>query len=50
MEVLRSHEVSAGSVRIGSVLEGPPEVQVRNSLGALRSLDMLSGEQLPRIC
>jgi len=39
------------AVRIGSVETAPrPEVILRTAYGALRPLDLLSGEQLPRIC
>jgi hydrogenase expression/formation protein HypE len=51
LEVLRSHEVSAGAVRIGKVRPGTAGlVTIRSSIGAQRILDLLSGEQLPRIC
>jgi len=51
VEVLRRHTVSSGSSVIGRVTGGPAGlVAVRTSLGASRVLDMLSGEQLPRIC
>lgn len=51
LEVMRQHPVSAGAVRIGRVLaEEPGRVTLRSSLGALRVLDLPSGEQLPRIC
>jgi hydrogenase expression/formation protein HypE len=51
VEVLRSHPVSAGARVAGRVTDGPPGlVTVRGLLGSARILDMLSGEQLPRIC
>jgi hydrogenase expression/formation protein HypE len=51
VEILRRRAVSAGSCRIGTVRgEGLPLVTLRNRLGSSRILDMLSGEQLPRIC
>ncbi|MGQ9589480.1 MAG: hydrogenase expression/formation protein HypE [Planctomycetota bacterium] len=51
LAVLRSHPVSAGASRIGEVLAaGRPGVTLRTRIGAARVLDMLSGEQLPRIC
>ena len=50
-QVLRQHEVSAGSVVIGKVMEkAAPLVTLRSAIGASRILDMPSGEQLPRIC
>ena len=51
VEVLRRHPVSGDACVIGRVtLEQPGLVVVRSFLGAMRVLDMLSGEQLPRIC
>jgi len=42
---------AAGAVAIGEVLAGPDgRVTVRTAVGARRVLDMLVGEQLPRIC
>jgi hydrogenase expression/formation protein HypE len=41
----------AGAAVIGRVGDGPAgRVTLRSAIGALRILDMLSGEQLPRIC
>lgn len=51
LEILRSQSVSAGAVRAGMVHENPPGiVTLRIRVGGNRVLDMLSGEQLPRIC
>jgi len=54
LAALRSVEVSSGSALVGRVeaLEGSetPRVLMRTPLGGYRLLDMLSGEQLPRIC
>jgi hydrogenase expression/formation protein HypE len=60
---LRQHDVTAHAVRIGTVLGRHPGTDVPGSsaygqgivtaqtkLGSRRVLDMLSGEQLPRIC
>jgi hydrogenase expression/formation protein HypE len=50
-EILRRHEVSAGAAIIGHVKETPAgRVTCRGPLGGTRVIDMLSGEQLPRIC
>lgn len=35
---------------IGSVTDGEPLVTIKSKVGATRLVDMLSGEQLPRIC
>jgi hydrogenase expression/formation protein HypE len=51
LDILRGCEVSAGAAIIGDVAEGPAgQVSARGSLGVARAIDMLSGEQLPRIC
>ncbi len=51
IEILRSVPVSSGAARIGSVLEeAPGAVVLRSRVGGRRVVDMLSGEQLPRIC
>jgi hydrogenase expression/formation protein HypE len=52
LAVLGRHAVSAGAAVIGEVAAarlGAP-VMLRTVTGVLRPLDMLSGEQLPRIC
>ena len=47
----RALPVSAKAVRIGEVTEGPRGlVTMRSRIGGSRVVDMLSGEQLPRIC
>jgi hydrogenase expression/formation protein HypE len=49
--VLRGDPLGVGAQVIGSVMDGEPgRVSIRNRLGTQRVLDMLSGEQLPRIC
>ena len=51
LEILRSLDVSAGAVRAGTVYEDSCGiVTLRSRVGGNRVLDMLSGEQLPRIC
>jgi hydrogenase expression/formation protein HypE len=51
LEVMKNVPVSAGSVRIGQVEESPGRTVVLQSrIGGNRVVDMLSGEQLPRIC
>lgn len=51
LAVLRGFEVSGAAVRIGDVSETPAGlVTLRSHIGATRVMDMLSGEQLPRIC
>jgi len=49
--VLRAIPEGAGAAIIGRVQAGPAgRVSLRTSLGTARLLDLLSGEQLPRIC
>jgi len=51
LEAMKKVEVSQGSVRIGKVEESPGRTVVLQSrIGGNRVVDMLSGEQLPRIC
>jgi len=51
LEVLRSQTVSASAVRVGMVHEDScGMVTLQSRVGGHRVLDMLSGEQLPRIC
>ena len=51
LEVMRRVEVSLGTVRVGRVEESPGRTVVLQSrIGGNRVVDMLSGEQLPRIC
>ena len=51
LEVLKSVEVSQGAVRVGKVEQSPGRTVVLQSrIGGNRVVDMLSGEQLPRIC
>ncbi len=51
VEILRKIPVSSGAVCIGRVQDGPSGlVTMKTQLGTDRIIDMLSGEQLPRIC
>ncbi|BDU76884.1 hydrogenase expression/formation protein HypE [Mesoterricola sediminis] len=51
LDLLRSRPEGAGAVRIGTVTDAHPgAVLLRTALGTRRVLDLLSGEQLPRIC
>jgi hydrogenase expression/formation protein HypE len=51
LAVMRSRPEGAGAARIGEVRAGTPGlVTLRSVIGAARVLDLLSGEQLPRIC
>jgi hydrogenase expression/formation protein HypE len=51
LAALRGVAVSREAVRIGQVIDGPAGmVTMKTRLGTERVIDMLSGEQLPRIC
>lgn len=51
LATLRSQHVSAGAVQVGTVHEHRSGiVTLRSRIGGNRVLDMMSGEQLPRIC
>jgi hydrogenase expression/formation protein HypE len=51
LATMRSHPLGADAAIIGEVVAGHPGVVVMNSsIGGERVVDMLSGEQLPRIC
>ena len=49
--ILRRHPVSENAAVVGSAsADRPGQVSCRGALGIARAIDMLSGEQLPRIC
>ncbi len=51
LSLMRSHPLGAQSCRIGTVSKGNAGlVTMKSRIGASRIVDMLSGEQLPRIC
>ncbi len=51
LAVMRRHAVADKAVRVGTVTDrDSPPVVLRTVLGTNRILDLLSGEQLPRIC
>jgi len=51
LAALASHPLGAGSVRIGRVVpEHPGLVALATALGGTRIVDLLPGDQLPRIC
>ncbi|MFO7167898.1 MAG: hydrogenase expression/formation protein HypE [Chloroflexota bacterium] len=51
LEVMRAHPLGAGASLIGHVGgDTPGLVTMTSGIGASRIIDMLSGEQLPRIC
>jgi hydrogenase expression/formation protein HypE len=51
LALMRSHPLGSDATIIGSVTEDDPGlVTMKSEIGATRIVDMLSGEQLPRIC
>lgn len=51
LAILRRHSVTASASLIGEVAEhSVGTVSCRSAFGTLRVINMLSGEQLPRIC
>jgi len=51
LEAMRAHPQGAQATRIGEVVgEHPGKVFMRSRIGGICVVDMLSGEQLPRIC
>jgi len=51
LKAMRAHPLGRGAEIIGSVTEAHPKiVAMRTLLGTMRIVDMLSGDQLPRIC
>jgi hydrogenase expression/formation protein HypE len=51
LKQMRAHSLGAQACIIGTAKQGNPGlVTMRSCIGATRVVDMLSGEQLPRIC
>jgi hydrogenase expression/formation protein HypE len=51
LEVLRADPLTASAVCAGAVADAPRgQVTLRSRIGTTRAIDLLSGEQLPRIC
>jgi hydrogenase expression/formation protein HypE len=51
LEAMRRHPLGASTCRIGRVTgRGEPRVVLRTAFGPTRLLDILAGDQLPRIC
>ena len=51
LDALRSHPLGADAARIGSVVDAHHGVvALRTAIGGTRVVDMLPGDQLPRIC
>lgn len=51
LEIMSQHSAAHGPAIIGQVTDRHPgDVELRNAFGSGRLLDLLSGEQMPRIC
>jgi hydrogenase expression/formation protein HypE len=51
LQAMRGHSAAVGPCRIGSVVDSHVgTVELRGSFGGSRIVDLLSGEQMPRIC
>ena len=50
LEVMRRHPLGADATVIGTVTEPAAAPVLMKTFGGIRILDMLSGDQLPRIC
>jgi hydrogenase expression/formation protein HypE len=51
LELMRAHPLGASACMVGGVADGTAGlVTLTSKIGATRIVDMLSGEQLPRIC
>jgi hydrogenase expression/formation protein HypE len=51
LEAMRRHPAAVGPCRIGTVTDSHPgTVELRGRFGGSRIVDLLSGEQMPRIC
>jgi hydrogenase expression/formation protein HypE len=51
LELLRAHPLGRKAAIVGEVVdEHPGRVLMKSAIGGLRVVEMLSGEQLPRIC
>ncbi|WP_298268640.1 hydrogenase expression/formation protein HypE [Geobacter sp.] len=47
---MKRHPLGRGAAIIGEVGDGGGKVQMETAVGGLRAVEMLAGEQLPRIC
>ncbi|HEX29612.1 TPA: hydrogenase expression/formation protein HypE [Candidatus Poribacteria bacterium] len=51
LQIMREHPLGAGSAAIGKITaDHPGQVHLKTEIGSKRMIDMLVGEQLPRIC
>jgi len=50
LKAIKSHPLGREAAIIGRVSNGEPGVKIKTLVGSTRIVDMISGEQLPRIC
>ena len=50
LQTMRDHPAGREAMVVGEVEPGSPRVTLQTAFGGQRILDMLVGEQLPRIC
>ncbi len=50
LQLLQGHPAGQGAAIIGEVVDGLSQLVVKNGWGGRRIVNMLSGDQLPRIC
>jgi len=50
LQAMKANPLGRNAQLIGVVAEGSPLVTIRTALGTSRMVDMLAGDQLPRIC
>jgi hydrogenase expression/formation protein HypE len=51
LQIMNVHEYGQNACVIGEVIDGPRgKVYMETLIGGQRIIDMLAGEQLPRIC
>jgi hydrogenase expression/formation protein HypE len=51
IDIMRNHPLGAESIIIGEMVDNHPGMNVLHTrIGGKRIIDMLAGEQLPRIC
>jgi hydrogenase expression/formation protein HypE len=50
LKEIKNHPLGKNASLIGKVTDGPPVVKIKTLVGSTRIVDMISGEQLPRIC
>ncbi|RNC68155.1 MAG: hydrogenase expression/formation protein HypE [Desulfuromonadales bacterium] len=47
---MKNHPLGRGAAFIGKIADGAGRVQMETAVGGIRAVEMLAGEQLPRIC